>query len=186
MNAVTSWFGNNFDQLHPLLQKLHKEGGVLTGKVSVQFGKGIAGFIGRKIAPKLGLPLVSGEVEFKVTIKHSQDALYWNRLFCNEFPMSSTFKPHGVYPNGYWSETTGKLLLELGVEIREGGWYWVQRKIKFCGIPLPIWLFPSSHAYKKIEDGKYRFSVSFRLPVIGQLVSYSGDLAASSEVIGLI
>ncbi|PCJ14488.1 MAG: hypothetical protein COB04_15095 [Gammaproteobacteria bacterium] len=174
--VVENWFGEEFNALDPLLQDLHRNGGVLMGKVDIQYGDGLAKFIGKKLAPKLGLPLTDGEHELKVTISHSIDSLVWSRLFNNDHEMTSIFKPHGKQPEGYWSETTGKLSLELGVDVYEGGWYWVQRKVKFLGIPLPLFLFPSSKAYKKIEDGQYLFSVVFSLPVLGKLVGYSGAL----------
>ena len=128
MNAVTKWFGKDFEKLDPLLQKLHRDGGELRGYVALGYGKGLGGLIGRWLAPKLGIPLISGDLEFKVTIDHSEDRLYWNRVFCNQLKMSSEFIPYGQYPDGYWKENTGSLEFELGVEIVNGGWHWVQRR----------------------------------------------------------
>lgn len=42
--AVTTWFGEHFVELHPLLQHLHCEGGGLTG------------LPGQRLAARLGLP----------------------------------------------------------------------------------------------------------------------------------
>jgi hypothetical protein len=177
-SVVSNWFGTNFIKLHPLLQKLHLRGGHLQGTIDLEFGTGFAGIIGRRLAPKIGLPLKSGAVDFEVCISHTADTLNWVRKFDNNHIMTSLFVPHGEYPTGYWSETTGNLSLELGVDIRDGGWYWVQRKVKLFGVPLPLMLFPSSHAYKRINDNLYEFSVAFTLPIIGKLVSYSGKLSA--------
>jgi hypothetical protein len=152
---------------------------VLQGFVTIQYGNGLAKIIGQRLAIKLGIPKIAGEVDFKVEIKHSKDTLFWNRIFCDNLKMNSTFKPYGSYPNGYWQETTGMLSLELGVEIIDGGWHWVQKKVRFYGLPLPLWLLPKTHAYKKIVNGQYFFSVSFSLPIIGKLVSYSGSLEAT-------
>ena len=178
-NVVTEWFGESFAGLNPLLQKLHQEGGILSGQVDVNYGKGIAGFMGRRIAKKLGVPLVSGKVDFTVTISHDAYSLHWNRLFGNQQRMNSTFIPYGNYQNGYWRETTGALTLELGVEVKQGGWYWQQRRVKFMGISLPQFLMPKTKAYKKIVNGKYRFYVSVRLPLLGHVLKYSGDLGVS-------
>ncbi|WJN58007.1 hypothetical protein [Pseudomonas sp. SO81] len=54
-NSVTSWFGEHFTELHPLLQRLHREGGELAGEVEVRYGQGLAGLLGRRLANKLGL-----------------------------------------------------------------------------------------------------------------------------------
>ena len=180
-NVVTNWFGDDFSRLHPLLQKLHKEGGELSGIVHVEYGTGLAKWMAQRLAAKLGIPLTAGNVNFKVKIEHSEDSLIWSRFFADDLPMISIFKPQGTYKNGYWIETTGKLSLELGVKIIDGGWYWVQRKISFCGFPLPSCLFPRTDAYKKIVDEQYLFSVTFSLPIIGKLLSYSGKLDAQKN-----
>ncbi len=177
-NAVVNWFGDSFSLLHPLLQRLHREGGELSGVITVEHGRGLAGFLGKRLAAKLGLPQFAGDIDFNVKITHSDDCLFWNRTFGHNRQMNSTFKPHGCYENGYWCEETGKLSLELGVEIMDGGWYWVQRKIRFCGFALPACLLPMSHAYKRVENECYLFSVSFSFPFLGQLLGYSGKLKA--------
>ena len=59
-NTVTAWFGEMFFELHPGLQSLHRHGGVLKGKIQLNFGKGLAGVLGKRIARKLGVPLQPG------------------------------------------------------------------------------------------------------------------------------
>lgn len=176
VNPVENWFGSGFDDLDPLIQNLHRNGGRLQGKVELQFGNGLAGIIGRRLAKKVGLPTAEGEKELEVEIKNENGSLFWSRQFDKENKMISIFTPTGNYPSGYWRENTGVIAMDLGVRVIEGGWYWQQRAIWFKSIRLPLWLFPSSHAYKKIVDGKYQFSVNFSLPVIGKLLSYSGKL----------
>ena len=180
-NSVTTWFGEHFTELHPLLQHLHREGGGLAGEVELRYGQGLAGLLGRRLAKKLGLPAASQRCEMHVDIRHSAACLYWNRRFAGGQSMNSTFVPHGHFPDGYWLESTGKLSLELAVEIRDGGWHWQQRRMLFLGRPLPSWLLPRSQAYKHIENGQYRFSVSFTLPGLGLLFSYTGDLQAEGN-----
>ncbi len=175
-NPVVEWFGDSFTNLDPLLQDLHQQGGKLTGVVTIEFGIGVSGLIGRRLANKIGLPVLSGLSKLEVSISHSYGALLWSRKFNDEKDMVSVFVPHGTFPDGFWSETTGPLALKVGVEIRDGGWFWIQRQIRFKGIPLPLWLFPSSHAYKRVMGGLYEFSVTFTLPVFGKLVSYGGLL----------
>ena len=182
-NPVTEWFGSNFDELHPMLQELHRHGGELIGNVNLEFGTGLSGKIGRKLAVKLGLPSESGAHDFKVMISHKNGSLHWSRQFNLKHEMLSVFTPNGHYPTGYWAETTGKLSLILGVKIIDGGWHWEQRKIKFMGVPMPSWLFPSSHAYKRINDGMYEFSVTFNLPIIGKLLSYNGKLLPQATLV---
>ena len=175
-NPIIQWFGNDFSKLHPLIQDLHNKGGHLTGPVKISLGKGIAGVIGKRLALKLGIPTEQEFVELKVLIGHTDSSLIWNRTFNDSQEMKSTFVPNGVYPQGYWVENTGNIDLKLTVQIIDGGWHWIQQGIKFRGISLPLWLIPKTTAYKQILNEKYVFSVSFSYPLLGELLSYSGEL----------
>lgn len=179
-NLVSQWFGADFVHLHPLLQHLHLHGGVLAGDVELSYGKGLAGVIGRRLGRRLGLPGESGRVALRVEIAHDAQGLHWNRVFAGSQRMNSLFTPHGNYPAGHWSETSGPVTLQLGVAINQGGWYWQPRAMRLRGMPLPLWLLPRSHAYKRIVSGplgeRYQFSVSFNLPLLGQLLGYAGEL----------
>lgn len=182
-DPVRQWFGSDFARLHPLLQHLHLEGGVLAGEVELTYGRGLAGLIGRRLGRRLGLPEHPGRVSLRVEIRHDAQGLHWNRLFTGNQRMNSLFVPHGRFPDGLWSETSGPVTLRLGVEIRDGGWYWRPRAMRLHGLPLPLWLLPRSHAYKQIvttaQGPRYRFAVSFSLPLLGQLLGYAGELDAA-------
>ncbi|MEO6171979.1 MAG: DUF4166 domain-containing protein [Arenimonas sp.] len=178
-NAVSEWFAEAFFELHTQLQMLHRHGGVLTGKVELQFGRGLAGFIGKRIARKLGVPRRAGEHDLRVEIRHREDGLHWSRCFDERQNVLSIFKPVGKYPEGYWIEKTGPVTLKLGVDIIESGWHWRVLGIRALGLPMPLMLFPHSSAYKKIVGDHYQFNVSFSMPWIGRLFSYQGRLFLS-------
>ncbi len=178
---VESWFGSHFASLHPLLQNLHRSGGTLAGRATITYGTGAAGFLGRRLAARLGLPAHTGECDFAVHIGHTDKALIWSRHFTapdgGTRALTSVFTPHGHYPEGYWDERTGAMRFRLGVRISEdGGWHWQVRRAAIGGLPLPVALFPRSHAYKCVEAGRYRFQVSFVMPGLGTLLSYGGLL----------
>lgn len=179
-SVVSNWFGDAFTELHPLLQTLHLHGGQLTGAVNIQCGNGIAGFIGRRLAQKLGVPTDSDTATLTVDIAHSGNALLWNRTFQtsdgSSTTMRSTFTPVGSYPDGYWREATGRLELRLGVDKTGGGWRWIQRGMRLGGVPLLIMFLPSTRAYKTIEDGQYRFEVAVHAPLLGEVLRYGGLL----------
>lgn len=176
MTATQQWFGEYFSQLHPSLQKLHTHGGSLSGDVQIEFGTGISGFFGRKMAKKLGVPTEEGNHQLQVTIAHIENELHWSRCFNNTKIFNSIFTPVGNKPTGYWIEKSGPIQLNLTVDIKDQGWYWQPEKVKFRGIPLPMWLLPKTTAYKKIESGKYRFTVNFSLSLFGKILTYSGLL----------
>ena len=106
MKIVETWFGGAFSQLHPKLQQLHREGGVLRGKVDVSFGAGVAGAIGRRLARKLGVPTAAGAHHLEVTIFSDNGVLHWNRRFDAGTQFHSEFRPYGRFPSGGWIERT--------------------------------------------------------------------------------
>lgn len=175
-SVVSRWFGAEFERLHPLLQALHLHGGTLSGPVEIALGRGPARPFGHAIARKLGIPLLAGPHTLRVEIGHRSDCLLWKRRFDDLHRMDSAFHPIGAWPDGLWLERTGPVRLGLAVDVIEGGWYWRCRKAWFFGIRLPLALFPQSTAYKRIEDGRYRFQVAFAMPLLGEVLSYGGLL----------
>ena len=173
---VKNWFGEGFEKLAPQLQKLHLHGGKLSGDIEVIYGSGIAGIIGKRLAKKLGIP-DAGTHKLVVNISHHEDGLHWDRVFNDTKEMKSTFNPIGNIENGYWIEKTGPLHIKLTVDIKDNGWHWRCLNFSFLSIPLPAKMFPESEAYKRIEDGKYRFYVGFKLWFFGELLSYGGLLS---------
>jgi len=49
-NVVAAWFGEAFSQLPPYLQALHCGDGILAGKIRLNFGESLAGFVGKRLA----------------------------------------------------------------------------------------------------------------------------------------
>jgi hypothetical protein len=176
VHIVERWFGTGFAELHPQLQQLHRQGGTLHGQVNLQLGNGLAGILGARLAARLGIPMEQPRVAFRVDIHSEGDTLHWNRAFADAALVCSSFQPKGSWPNGHWIESTGALKLSLAVDIQEGGWYWRPLKAWLYGVRIPLWLLPRTRAYKRIEDGLYHFYVGFSLPLLGNLLSYSGAL----------
>jgi len=180
-NAVVQWFGSQFENLHPLLQELHLNGGQLLGTVEIKIARGVRGLLGRRIARKLGIPERGGMQDFAVNIYHKNNALHWDRCFGANKKMMSVFRPVGCWPSGYWIENTGLMTLNLTVDVIEGGWYWRFLNLEIGGARFPQWLLPRTTAYKRIENGKYCFCVEIELPGFGTILSYEGILEAESN-----
>lgn len=181
--VVSDWFGAAFERLHPLLQALHRNGGLLRGPVDVRFGRGLAGVIGRRLARKLGIPQNDRPHVFEVRIGHEDGLLHWDRRFDDGQRFLSTFRPVGHWPDGLWIEDSAGIALRLQVEVIDGGWHWRCIGAQLGRIRLPRGLLPRSEAFKRIEDGRYRFSVSFALPLLGRMLSYGGTLQPSAHAV---
>ena len=181
---VSDWFGPHFSALYPLLQELHLQGGMLKGEVQLGFGRGAAGWLGRRLARKMGLPARASRLPLQVDISHSPDALVWARQFGGEpLPMVSQFEPIGRWPDGHWRERTGALRFKLTVDVQDGGWSGRVLGASLHGLPVPVGLLPRSHAFKRVEGGAYRFEVALIAPVLGRLLSYGGLLQCQARAI---
>lgn len=176
MSAVEAWFGEHFATLHPELQALHREGGTLAGSVSIEFGSGAAGWLGRRLARRLGIPIEPGEHRLAVHIHSNDGVLHWDRRFDAHTEFRSTFTPVGRFPTGYWIERSGGLHLRLGVEVISGGWHWQPRGIRLGVLWLPMSLLPRTRAYKEVVRGLYHFDVAISVLQAGQVLRYHGKL----------
>jgi hypothetical protein len=181
--AIRDWFGADFQRLHPLLQALHTQGGTLAGMIHISFAKGLGGYVGRRLASKLGIPTNLPECSLQVDIAHHASGLHWNRSFNRTHAMESVFQPVGTYQNGYCEERTEAIAFCLTVDIVDGAWHWRCLNMRLKGIPLPLWLFPQSQAFKRIEVDRYYFFVGFSLPLLGTVLSYSGRLDATLKAV---
>jgi hypothetical protein len=182
--AVERWFGSGLAQLHPLLQQLHRQGGRLNGRVTVVYGKGLAGWLGRKVATRLGVPPREGPIPLAVHIHSTPQALHWTRVFHGGMAAASIFTPVGAWPDGHWVERIGAISVSLRVDTSHGGWRWVPKRTSLCGVPLPRWLAPRLHASKHAIRGEYHFAVRLAHPLLGTLFSYEGTLLPTGGVSG--
>lgn len=185
-SPVEQWFGPRFAELHPLLQALHQQGGTLHGKAEVGVGRGLAGWLGRRVARRMGLPIVP-EVDLAVIISHDGRRLRWARVFgsgSKAVERVSWFEPHGLWPHGHWEEQTGALRFMLTVDVEQGAWQWRLLGARWHGVPVPVRLLPRSRAGKRIVDGDYEFAVEVIAPVLGPLLWYRGRLRPAASPAG--
>lgn len=174
---VESWFGDHFADLHPKIQQLHTHGGTLSGEVNVEYGTGVGLLLGKRLGKKLGLPQKAGPTSLQVDISHTDTHMIWSRQFgASEKPMTSRFKPIGNYDDGFWTETTGNIEIQLGVMVQNGEWHWIQHSTKIANKSVPAFLIPVVSAKKYIQNDLYHFEVELVKRELGLLVRYSGAL----------
>jgi hypothetical protein len=174
---VERWFGADFARLHPRLQDLHRRDGVLRGPVEVRVARGAGRVFGERLRRKLGLPPPGPGHVLEVHVAHDDERMLWERRFDGRGAFASAFVPVGAFPDGHWREIGGALELHLAVHLdAAGGWHWHTRRVRWRGWPVPKALLPRVVAHKRWEEGAYDFSVSVRVPGLGEVVGYSGRL----------
>jgi hypothetical protein len=174
---VEAWFGPRFAELHPRLRELHAAGGSLTGTAMVRVGSGLAGWIGRRLARRLGVQ--PGGIPLRIDIRNDRHGLHWTRRFGNGAFVTSVFRPVGTIAEGWWTERSGAIELRLGVDIVDGGWMWRQRGSRLWGLP---WPGPRVRAGKRIIGDEYVFDVAIALPLVGEVLAYEGRLRGHDSV----
>ena len=185
-SAVEAWFGAAFADLHPHLQALHRDGGVLAGPVIFEAGRGLGGLLGRFALRRLGIGPAAGPQALIVRIAHDAQGLHWARRFNDGRELVSLFQPHGHWPSGYWIERAGPLELKLDVDFVDGGWRWRPLRYRLFGVTLPTWALPRVEAGKRIVGDQYRFDIRIALPGIGTVLAYGGDLRLQSRAGGAV
>jgi hypothetical protein len=175
-SLTETWFGPRFADLHPRLQRLHREGGRMSCPVEFDALSGVAGLLGAVVRKRLGLN-ADRTHRLSVTIHNRDDGLHWSRRFDDGTEVASLFRPVGRLTDGYLLERAGPIESKLTVEIVDGGWYWRQLGCKIFGVSVPVWLAPRVDAHKRIDGEGDRFAVAIALPMVGIVIRYGGKLA---------
>lgn len=99
----------------------------------------------------------------------------WTRSFNGEeFHTELRIANRGAEPE--LTESFGLLRFRLRMAVHEDGVDLIPEGVSMFGIGLPRFLCPGAVGLERVRDGKYRFDVSVRAPLAGELVSYSGWL----------
>ncbi len=61
--------------------------------------------------------------------------------------------------------------------VEDGRMSLVIRNFTAFGVPLPLWLGPTTAAHEEVVDGRFRFDVEIGHPLTGMIVRYRGWLA---------
>jgi hypothetical protein len=73
-------------------------------------------------------------------------------------------------------ERVGPISLAFALDAGPNGLSLRLTGVRLLGVPLPRWLHPNVRTLESERDGRYRFEVESRLPLLGLLVRYSGWL----------
>jgi hypothetical protein len=177
MSSPTPWPSAGSVRSLRRLQDVHRRGGCLHGEVSVRTGSGLAGWLGRRVARRMGIGVLPERQSWRVHIYHDGAGLHWDRHGADGLVARSLFVPVGQWPTGYWLENTGRLHMKLTVDVINGGWHCYPLALRIGPLWWPAALLPRVHAFKCIEQGRYRFVVAVYFPLLGRVFGYEGLLA---------
>jgi hypothetical protein len=124
----------------------------------------------------MGFPPSSDDVEVAVRLAPEQGGRErWTRDFGGK--VFSSLQSCGSGKNQYLLvERFGVVCIALALVIREERLLLIPRRWSICGLPLPKRLVPGGNSFEAEENGQFHFDVEIRVPVIGLIVGYRGQL----------
>lgn len=149
--------------------------GALTveGRASVRRGRGL---LARLVGAVVGFPLAGDDVPVSVRFERRGDAELWIRAFGGK-TFSSMQEPGQGRSAHLVVERFGPLAVAMAPTTGDGRMTLIIRRFSIFGIPLPLWLGPTTAAHEAIVDGRFRFDVKIGHPLTGMIVRYRGWLA---------
>jgi hypothetical protein len=166
-NALIVCMDGAFAKLPDLVQRAHRGTIRLSGTARVERGRGLGGLL----ALIMRLPKSNPKAELVVTAWHFPDQIVWTCSFDGRV-FESTFKKD----DDFLVEQMGPLSLYLQPMCEGGRLVYRLIATQIGPIALPRVLAPAMTAWESEKDGKYQFEVSVGLPLMGQVIRYSGSL----------
>lgn len=166
--------GHAFDGLPDQLRTLHNLESAQTweGTAQVRRGKNL---LAKLIASVIGFPKEADKTPVQVTLTPEKDGERWVRNFDGKIFNSFQSPGRGRDIHLLW-ERFGVITIALALVIKDEQLYLIPRSWKILGLPLPKLLLPAGNSFEEQVDGKFRFNVEIKAPIIGLIVSYKGVL----------
>jgi hypothetical protein len=164
--------GQQFAELHPVLRRFHASaGGSAAGRLRVvHYGRRVR----RLLVRALGLPPAGDAVEVRLAVAPTRSGERWRRWFDGRELVTE-------------QSIRGDLLLErhgivgfgLAVQVARGGLVFRTRRVWLFGLPLPGWCAPAVQARVRPRPAGWALIVQLRLPGLGPLLRYQGEMLPS-------
>jgi len=122
----------------------------------------------------LGLPEPNADAAIEVTIARDGIGETWRRRFAHA-RMDSHLRRSPRHPDAF-EERLGPARLAFALDGSGNGLRWITRDVRLFALPLPLRWFEGIDARCSERDGRYRFDIAVRLPLVGLLVAYAGWL----------
>lgn len=153
------------------LQALHSTGGFYSGRCSVTPGKGWLAKLALRFA---GMPSGGDDIPVRLRVEQEGNAWIWTRDFDGHITRSRLTLDQD---QGCVCEQFGQVSVWLKpVFVPERLEIQIMR-LSLLRVPFPKVLLPQSKTEEWQDDeGRFRFDVSARMPLVGALIRYQGWL----------
>jgi hypothetical protein len=148
----------------------------VTGRATVVRGGGL---LARAVATLFGFPPSAEDVELKVTFRRAGGVETWQREFGAHHFVSVQFAGAGRY-EGLLCERFGPFTFGIALVVDGRELRLVVRRWSLLGIPLPRGLAPRVDSFETEAQRRFELKVAIALPLIGDLVHYTGWLDPTS------
>nr|WP_253913333.1 SDR family oxidoreductase [Pseudoruegeria sp. HB172150] len=166
--------GSAYKDLPPKIQSLHKGKTIRTwqGEAEVTPGDNA---LARGTARLFGFPTRPGTVPVNVTFTPDGKGELWRRDFDGQI-LKSHQSPGTGRNHRLLLERFGPFAVALALVFDDGKLRLVPRRWTFLGLPLPRAILPGGDSHETEQDGRFRFHVDIRAPLLGRIVRYRGWL----------
>lgn len=172
--AYQQALGNGWDHIPDITRQLHSPDPVVVFEGLADISR-TANILANLAADIMGLPKAGNGVPARITVTRQDDGEtlernYGGRVFATR---------QRVLPlNGetLLVETVGPFILYFRLTGHKDGIDFALVKAQLWGLTLPPWLAPRMRAAERADGDVHVFDVGSALPLLGELVSYTGRL----------
>ena len=165
-----------YDAMPPAWRAVHdlREGQLtVAGRASVTRGRGL---LARLAGAIVGFPEAGEDVPVSVAFSRVGGVEVWRRTFAGR-AFTSRQEPGRGRSRHLVVERFGPLAIAMAPVVREDRMSLIIRRFTVFGLPLPLWLGPTTTAREAVVDGRFRFDVEIGHRWTGLIVRYRGWLA---------
>ncbi len=165
-----------FDAMPDAWRAMHDlRAGALTveGRASVRRGRGM---LARLAGWMMRFPRSGEDQPVKVRFERQGNTEVWTRTIGGR-SFRSLQSPGQGRSVRLLVERFGPLAVAMAPTTNDGRMGLAIRRFSLFGIPLPLWLAPTTTAHEEIVDGRFHFDVEIGHPLTGMIVLYRGWLA---------